>query len=156
MSLIPLSNVKMPFVSYRHLWWLMTSLMMVYWTLFCFLFLEYLLWLLLRFFFLSLTFQSCTRVYQIVNFKNYTAGMRASFWNLKTHLCFALFFWPCCVACGILVLPPVPPALGTWSLNHWTARDILDSPAFNVVNCISSFRDTSVDERFEFYLWQAI
>lgn len=33
----------------------------------------------LRFFFLSLTFQSCTRVYQIVNFKNYTAGMCASF-----------------------------------------------------------------------------
>lgn len=32
------------------------------WTLFCFLFLEYLLWLLLRFFFLSLTFQSCTSV----------------------------------------------------------------------------------------------
>ena len=39
-----------------------------------------------------------------------------------------LFFWPHCVAYGILVpwqeIKPVPSALGTRSLNHWTAREV--------------------------------
>ena len=37
-------------------------------------------------------------------------------------------FWPCCVACGILVpqpgSEPTAPALETWGLNHWTAREV--------------------------------
>ena len=37
-------------------------------------------------------------------------------------------FWPCCAAGGILVPQPgiefVPPALGAWCLNHWTARKV--------------------------------
>ena len=46
------------------------------------------------------------------------AGNLVSFW-------FCLFvFWPCCVACGILVTGPgnelVPPVVEAWSLNHWT------------------------------------
>ena len=38
------------------------------------------------------------------------------------------FFLLCRAACGILVpqpgIEPVPPALGAWSLNHWTAREV--------------------------------
>ena len=49
------------------------------------------------------------------------------------------FFWPHCVACGILVprpgIKPTSPAVEAWSLNHWTAREILhldsDWPAVN-------------------------
>ena len=42
---------------------------------------------------------------------------------------FLLFiFWPCQVACGILVpqpgIKPVPTALRSWSLNHQTAREV--------------------------------
>ena len=41
------------------------------------------------------------------------------------------FFWPYCMACGILVpclgIEPLSPALEVWSLNHWTARKF---PAF--------------------------
>ena len=39
------------------------------------------------------------------------------------------FFWPCPMACGILVPPPriehTPFAVETQSLNHWTAREVL-------------------------------
>ena len=39
-----------------------------------------------------------------------------------------LFFWPHCVACGILVpqpgIKPIFSALGVKSLNHWTSREI--------------------------------
>ena len=38
-------------------------------------------------------------------------------------------FWPCPVACGILVplprIEPMPPALEAQSLNHWTTREVL-------------------------------
>ena len=38
-------------------------------------------------------------------------------------------FWPCHVACGILVpqpgIKPTLPALEAQSLNHWTARKVL-------------------------------
>ena len=37
-------------------------------------------------------------------------------------------FWLCCVARGILVprpgIEPAVPALGAWSLNYWTAREV--------------------------------
>ena len=37
-------------------------------------------------------------------------------------------FWPCHIVCGILVPQPeierAPPALGAWSLNQWTAREV--------------------------------
>ena len=43
---------------------------------------------------------------------------------------FYLFFWLCCMACGILVprprIEPVPPAVEAWSPNHWTARKFPD------------------------------
>ena len=43
-------------------------------------------------------------------------------------LSFSCFFWPRCVACGILVprpgIEPLPPALGAQSPNHWTAREV--------------------------------
>ena len=38
------------------------------------------------------------------------------------------FFWPHCMACGILVpspgIEPTSPALEVWSLNHWTTREV--------------------------------
>ena len=51
----------------------------------------------------------------------------------KYSICCCLFgfFWPCHVACGILVprpgTEPVPPAVEVQSLNHWTAREVLKS-----------------------------
>ena len=46
-------------------------------------------------------------------------------WRLNLRINF-FFFWLCCVAHGILILQPeiepIPPALKTQSLNHWTAR----------------------------------
>ena len=42
--------------------------------------------------------------------------------------CFFLIFWLHHTACGILVprarLEPTPCALGVWSLNHWTTREV--------------------------------
>ena len=48
------------------------------------------------------------------------------------HYCllffYFLFFWPCHVACRILVprqgIEPVSPAVEAPSLNHWTAREV--------------------------------
>ena len=38
-----------------------------------------------------------------------------------------IYFWPCCMACQILVpqpgIEPVSPAVETWSPNHWTTRE---------------------------------
>ena len=46
---------------------------------------------------------------------------------LNSFLCVYLFFWPCSMACEILVpqpgIEPLPPALEGWSLNHWTTRE---------------------------------
>ena len=43
-----------------------------------------------------------------------------------------LFFWPCHVACGILVPQPgielMSPAVEAWSPNHWTAREFPGKP----------------------------
>ena len=43
-------------------------------------------------------------------------------------LLFVCLFWPCHVACGILVprpgMEPIPPAVEVRSLNHWTAREV--------------------------------
>ena len=42
--------------------------------------------------------------------------------------CFFFFFWPCCMACGILVpwprIEPEPPAVEVQSPNHWTTREV--------------------------------
>ena len=60
-------------------------------------------------------------------------------WNMEqSSLCytvgpvgylFYLFFWSCCVACGILVpqpgIKPVPPALEAQSVNHWTTKGVI-------------------------------
>ena len=44
---------------------------------------------------------------------------------------FFFFFWPCCMACGILVPQPGiehrPLAVRAWNPNHWTAREFLGS-----------------------------
>ena len=50
-----------------------------------------------------------------------------SFVYISKYFVFVFYFfgWPSCTACGILVPQPgmqaVPPAVGVWSLNHWTA-----------------------------------
>ena len=45
-----------------------------------------------------------------------------------------LFIWASTHACGILVPQPgiehVPPAVETWSLNHWTAREVPEMALF--------------------------
>ena len=47
-------------------------------------------------------------------------------------LLFFFFFWPYLEACGIFILQfprlgmePRPAAVEVWSLNHWTAREVL-------------------------------
>ena len=51
------------------------------------------------------------------------------------------FFWSCCVACGTLVprpgIKPVPLALGAWSLNHWTAREVPTASISSKILCPS-------------------
>ena len=52
----------------------------------------------------------------------------AFLWTLLTWLdnVYFFIFWPCCVACGIIVprpeIKPHAPAVEVWSLNHWTTR----------------------------------
>ena len=47
-------------------------------------------------------------------------------------------YWPCHVACGILVpqpgVEPAPPAVEVQSLNHWTTKEV---PDFIVFKCVS-------------------
>lgn len=43
---------------------------------------------------------------------------------LTFSLASGLFFWPCCVACGILVPDLGCPAVEVLSLNHWTTSDV--------------------------------
>ena len=60
-------------------------------------------------------------------------------------LCFFFFFfWPCHLACGILVprpgIKPVAPAVEARSPNHWTTTEFL--PDFylpNLHNCVTQF-----------------
>ena len=45
----------------------------------------------------------------------------------RTFISFFLFFWLCCLACGILVpgpgIEPAPSAVKAQSPNHWTTRE---------------------------------
>ena len=58
------------------------------------------------------------------------------------------FFWPCHVACGILVSQPgieiVPPALEAQSLNHWTTREVSQSIFTNESTEMSSTAPSTV------------
>ena len=51
-------------------------------------------------------------------------------WNIFQFIS-VFFFWPCCAACGIFIpwpgIEPMPPAVATQSLNHWTARKVPES-----------------------------
>ena len=55
---------------------------------------------------------------------------------LKT-LFFFFFLRLHCVACGLLVpqpgIEPVSPALGAWSANHWTTREVPLRTLFDMV-----------------------
>ena len=46
----------------------------------------------------------------------------------KKGLHIFFFFWLHPAACGI---KPVPPALGAWIPNHWTAREVPDLHVFD-------------------------
>ena len=51
--------------------------------------------------------------------------------NIFQRITFFVSFWPCCMACGILVPQPGiqcrPLAMRAWNPNHWTAREFLGS-----------------------------
>ena len=56
-------------------------------------------------------------------------GYESLGWNYFLSGLFVLFwFWPHCMACGILVpwpgIKPAPLALEAQSLNHWTTREV--------------------------------
>ena len=68
------------------------------------------------------------------------------------HFLYDVFgFWPCRVACGILVprqgIKPMPPALEAWGLNHWTARVVHSSSFLNILLEQSAILNT-VDSLF--------
>ena len=52
---------------------------------------------------------------------------------------FYFSFWPCHTACRILVpqsgIEPVPPAVETQSLNHWTTREFSSLKLFELPSC---------------------
>ena len=49
----------------------------------------------------------------------------------KSKYSLIFFLGPCCITCLILVPQPgIKPALGEWSLNHWTTREIPLPPSF--------------------------
>ena len=63
------------------------------------------------------------------------AGLAGCFLPTRVHqdtwviyLCF-LIFWPCHMACGILLprpgMEPIPPAVAAWSLNRQTTKEVL-------------------------------
>ena len=58
-----------------------------------------------------------------VNFLSYLPPIPVS-----THPLSFFFSWPHCAVCGILIPQPgikaMSPALGVWSLNHWTIREV--------------------------------
>ena len=62
----------------------------------------------------------------IIQFQQVSSNYYSSFYIFL--FLFLYPFWPCCVACGPLVpqpgIEPRPPALGVWSLNPWTTREI--------------------------------
>ena len=55
------------------------------------------------------------------------------------------FFWPHCMACGILVLgpklEPIPCAVEVWSLHHWTPGKSLNHIELKLT--IKSFQKNS-------------
>lgn len=65
-------------------------------------------------------------LYQVkVCAKNFTAII---LFHPHSKLLFCFFFWPCYMACNILVPQPgielVPPAVELQNTNHWTAREV--------------------------------
>ena len=58
-----------------------------------------------------------------VNLNHISKNLGRNTWK-QTMYSFIIYFWPCLPVCRTLVprprIEPVPPALGTWSLNHWT------------------------------------
>ena len=58
------------------------------------------------------------------------------------YVCVCMYiyiFWPHRVACGILVprpgIKPIPPALGAWSPNHWTTREVPMKYILKIIAC---------------------
>ena len=83
--------------------------------------------------------------------KNSHQHFRVSF----VCLCF-WFFWPSCVACGILVPPElelVAPAMEVWSSNHWTTRNS-SGLVFKSKNILNSLKVLCWDNIVLLYSWQ--
>ena len=68
-------------------------------------------------------------------------GMFSALLRFKAHICSGVFkfyifvnFWQYCVAYEIFIhqpgIEPVPPAVESQSLNHWTAREVPHSGVF--------------------------
>ena len=82
------------------------------------------------------------------NCSNSTCSRGFQTFCFRTLLRSLFFFWPRCAACGILVprsgIGPRTPALGVWSLNHWTTREV---PPFTVLKVIE------IPQRSLAFLW---
>ena len=59
-------------------------------------------------------------------------------------LLYTFFFLPHHKACRILVpqpgIEPTPPAVGAWSLNHWTAREVPSTRFFIICFSLNNRR----------------
>ena len=71
--------------------------------------------------------------------------LQNSFFFFKLFI-YLFILWPRREACEILVpqpgIEPGPPALGAWSLNHWSAREV---PAeFLVIHCVTGRKISSI------------
>ena len=54
---------------------------------------------------------------------------------------FFFFSQPLCMACRILVPRSVPPALGVWSLNHWTTGEVLEASFNSEISTVGIVRE---------------
>ena len=67
------------------------------------------------------------------------------------YYCIFFCFWPHwrCEGCGALVPPPgikpMPPALGAWSLNHWSSREV---PILLLFVLLATFTECFLPNRY--------
>ena len=99
------------------------------------------------------------RTFKICNFQIYTITNdihHAVPYISRTFI----VFWPCCMVNGILVpqsgMESMPPAVQTWSLDHWTANEVpglITGSLYFFTPCSASGSHQSVLCTYEFSIF---